>query len=61
MLKLQVDVPKSCQLEVYRMSRVREALGLDRGGSAALIAMGQLMGGDYNTGGAKVREAVLHP
>ena len=53
-LALTIDNLKDCEMEIRRMSSVREVFGLTSGGSHALIAMGSLMGGDYNMDGAKV-------
>ncbi|GAX82977.1 hypothetical protein CEUSTIGMA_g10404.t1 [Chlamydomonas eustigma] len=54
-LKLRVDgsAAKDNEVEVIHMSGVRRQFGLQGGGQLALMAMAQLIGGDYNTGGAK--------
>lgn len=53
-LKLMVDNMNDCEVEVFEMEAMRKRLGLVRGGSKALIAIGGLIGGDYNMKGAKV-------
>lgn len=51
-LHLQTAVPANAELQKLDMADVRRELGLARGGSAALVALAQLAGGDYDTDGA---------
>lgn len=49
---LQTDDPRRSTLTRCCMYDVRRALGISRGGDAALMAVAHLAGGDYDTGGA---------
>ncbi|KAK9818436.1 hypothetical protein WJX72_012549 [[Myrmecia] bisecta] len=51
-LKLQTAEPGNAELVRCCMADVRRALGLKRGGQLALLAVGLLTGGDYDTQGA---------
>jgi len=56
---LPYDAPNRAELVMCRMSSVRRALGLERGGQAALVAVAQLAGGDYHVrGAARVGDAL---
>jgi hypothetical protein len=52
LLLLQTDDPRRSVLSVCSRSDVQRVLGIRRGGDAALVAVAQLAGGDYDVGGA---------
>lgn len=55
----QTEQPKNAAVQEVELSHVRKALQLSRGGTKALQALGLLIGGDYNTDGAKGVVGVL--
>ena len=51
--QLSITQPGNSELLLQEMRGIREDLGLEKGGSRALIAMSALIGGDYDGEGAK--------
>lgn len=53
LLCLQTDKPKEAELTICRREDVQRILGISSGGDAALTAIAQLAGGDYDTTGVE--------